>query len=626
MIVEIIPARRMPLALPFLDYLVSAEDEAKIQIGQLVKIPFRNSEEFGVIFNIKKNNDNNQLKLKSITEVVFTKPILAKAQLDFLKDISDFYHASLGFLLKNNLPPLQKRKLKKLITDDDNFTPKKLQREKPELIVYKTQEEKNEIILKNIDRASGQTLFLVPEVTSLEKIKTILPAESLDKAVFITSDLSPKEIFTTWIEIWSGIKKIIIGTRRALFLPWFNLTSIIIEDEGNPNYKSWDMAPRFHTRDAALFLSKSHGAKLTMLSHSPSVETYFFAQKKVYDAKNLEVKPFVKPIQLVDMRGERRIKNFSLLSQDLFEEFKNIKSGDIFFFLNRRGTVSYVACRDCGDVLKCPKCRLSLTYYHKTLHLVCNYCKHSEPIPLSCKKCHGTDVNMFGAGTQLAEDLIKKIMAEKKDYTIVRVDSDEKDLSKLDTPGNKIIIGTQLAWSRVDWAKIKLFAFLDADSSLFIPEYKIAENLWQQLRDMQFNLSAKAKIIVQTNHPEHLVFTDLFNPESFYSNQLDERRMLGYPPFKFLLKLVTGHHKEDMMQLETRKAMAKLANLTKNRTDITILEPIKTSPYYHDGQYWQVILAKIKYDNYKKNTNLILSQLSDNWKVDPNPNSILSFS
>ncbi len=626
MIAEIIPARRMPLALPILDYLIPPEIEQTIRIGQLVTIPFQQSQTFGVIFNIKKNPEKSTAKLRPIKSILFDRPILDQAQLIFLKEISDFYKVSLGFLLKNSLPPLQKRKLGQLTSNTKIPNSEKKSVSKPKLKNYASYEEKRKIIIETLSKTNGQTLLLVPEITALKKTKELLPPELLSKTAVISSELSPKELFASWTEIWSGEKNIIIGTRRALFLPWFNLQHIILDDEGNSNYKSWDMAPRFHTRDAALFLSKNHGATLTLLSHSPSVESFFFAQKRVYESELLEIKPFTKPVRLVDMRTERRGKNFSLLSHDVFEVFKKVDEGDIFFFINRRGTINYVMCRDCRYVCACPTCKRSLTYYQKTGELRCQYCNYSAPTALACPNCGGVDISMFGAGTQLAEDLIRKVAGEKKNYLVVRVDSDTADFSSLQKDDQKIIIGTQLAWQKVDWSRIKLLVFLDADISLFVPEYKITEQFWQQLRDAQFNLPSDCQIFIQTNHPEHAVFNNLFNPSGFYSDQLEERKLLGYPPFKFLLKLMAGYQTENLLKQETGKAMTALTNLTKHNPDITILGPLQSLPYYYKGRYWQIILIKLKYDSYKKNTNLILSQVSDNWKVDPNPNSILSFS
>ena len=626
MIIQIIPAKRMPLSLPFFDYSVPPKLKHKIKIGQLVKIPFRSNEEFGIIYDIKPSSNNKKLKIKPLKEIIFNKPILSKPQLDFLKEISELYHVSLGFLLKSNLLPLQKRKLSDLGQKSSkriNKPAKNSSFAKPQVYVYKNEIEKKEIILEKLKNGRGQFLILTPELSSATKLAELLPNDILKRAVTITSELTAKELFAKWAQIWSGEKDVVIGTRTALFLPWFNLKNIILTDESSASHKSWDMAPRLHARDGAVFLAKHHGAKLVLLDHTPAVETYYFAQKKVYAGENLDLKPFGKGLEIIDMRNERRAKNYSLISLGLLQEFQNIKDGDIFFFLNRRGTAGYVGCRDCGNVLKCPSCHRTLTYHQNSSLLVCHYCKHTEPMPTVCKNCNGVNVAMYGAGTQLAEELIKKIMRPDDRRAVIRIDSDENDLAKLNTSESKIIIGTQLAWPRINWQKIKLLAFLDADAPLFIPEYKIIENLWRQLRDAQFNLPPTAKFFIQTEHPEHLVFQSLFNPKNFYDQQLAERQALGYPPFKFLLKLFHGESSPDAAKKEAVKLASQLSALTKNNPDIIITGPLETSPARHAGQYWQVILAKIKYATYKQSIRFLLAQMPENWKADPNPNSIL---
>ncbi|TSC84858.1 MAG: Primosomal protein N [Parcubacteria group bacterium Gr01-1014_13] len=624
MIAQVIPARRMPLSLPFLDYSVPEEDKTKIKIGQLVKIPFRNKEEFGVILNIKSSGALN-IKTKPIKEIIFSEPILSKEQLNFLIDISEFYHVSLGFLLKGNLLPLQIRKLQKVFSSERLGAPHTNKPAKPQVFIHKNEEEKKDFILDKI-KTGGQSLILVPELTAIAKITNLLPSNILDRSVTITSELKTKELFAKWLQIWSGEKDIIIGTRTALFLPWFNLKNIILTDEGNPNYKSWDMAPRFHTRDAALFLSKHHRAELSILSHTLSVESYYFAKNKVYNTTDdLQIKSLNKTTEIVDMKSQWRGGNRSMMSTDVLEEFKKIKTGDVVFFLNRRGTASYVGCADCGNVLRCPHCKLSLTYHQDKKILVCHYCKFSEPMPLACKNCGSVNIGTRGAGTQMAEELIKKITEKITDTRpVIRLDSDENELGKLENKEDKVIVCTQLAWGHLPWDRIKLFVYLDADSPLFIPEYKIVENLWQQLRDVQYRLNPESSFLVQTEHPEHQVFKSLYSPDLFYSEQLAERRVLGYPPFKYMLKLLTSNPKSAILDKETAQVQAGLINLTKGVSGVRILGPLEMSPYYSGGQYRQVILAKIGYENYKQNTKLLVANVPENWKIDPNPNSLLS--
>jgi primosomal protein N' (replication factor Y) len=327
------------------------------------------------------------------------------------------------------------------------------------------------------------------------------------------------------------------------------------------------------------------------------------------------------------MRQERRGGNYGFMSEELTDALKQT-NGNAFIFLNRLGSSSYVGCRDCGNVLKCPNCDISLTFYQDSNSIVCHYCKYSRPMITSCRQCKGVNMVMYGVGTQLAENEIKKIFGKQKN--VIRVDSDVKNsfitsppLAETISTSSIIIIGTKLAWPLVDWSKLKLMVFLDADTSLFIPEYKVSEYLWYLLRDAQFRLNEQGRILVQTNHPEHIVFQSLANPNNFYQAELKERRLVEYPPFRFLLKLSYSHFKREIAEKEAHQIYNLLTAITKNNLNIKLAGPLETTPYFYGGRYSLVILAKIKYDNYKKNTKLLLSKLPDNWKVDPNPNNIL---
>jgi len=383
------------------------------------------------------------------------------------------------------------------------------------------------------------------------------------------------------------------------------------------------MAPRFHSRDAGLFLARAHRATLHLLAHTPSVETYYFTNKKVYDSPSAPNQPAAnKKYLIIDLREERRGRNFSPFSQLLLEKLK-IQTKDIFLFLNQRGSTTYVACRDCGEVERCPTCQYPLTYHHQGQTLRCHYCHYQRTLSASCPKCRGTNIVMRGAGTQKLEAEVKKIINSEK-IKVVRIDSDQPETADLDLPLPKIIIGTELAWSKINWKKLEWAAFIDADTSLFIPEYKISDELWQAIHDARYKLPPESKLIIQTAHPEHPVFQSLIKPEKFYEVELAQRQALGYPPFNFLLKIFCGFAAAATATNEAKKMRDLLVRLTKNNPDIKISPPLEMSPFYHKNRYWQTILIKINYRNYKQPTKLIVSLLPAPWKADPNPNTILS--
>jgi len=622
MLATVIPARRMPLTLPVLSYLVPEELEKTIKIGHLVEIPFRSKKEFGVVRKIETVSAAKE-RLKNIFSVIGDQPALAEAQIKFLEDLASLYHTSLGYVLKTNLPPLQKRKLSKLSFTTATANKKFDMDWKAALNIYNSEEDKKKYLLNAISK-SGQTLILVPELADVPKMTDCLSKYKSELTV-ITGEISNKDLFERWVQIRNGVKRIVVGTRRALFLPWSDLRLIIMDDEGNANYKSWDMSPRFHARDAAKLLSIHHGASLRLTSHTPSVETLYNVRENKFDADKKSGWPEkLLPLPTVaDMRDERRGGNYSFLSQELAETLKH-SSGDIFLFLNKRGSFSYVGCRDCGYVFKCPDCRLALNYHQDSGELKCHYCSHAEKLAPACPKCHGLTLAMYGVGTQLAENAVRKFIGSDSNRQVIRVDRDTDNLDKLKMEGPKIIIGTQLAWPHLDWEKIKLMAFLDADSSLYIPEFKVTESVWQMLRDAQFRLPKDAEFIVQTNHPDHLVFASLFNPRKFYEQELQERSLLKYPPFSFLTRLLFANPRADVAEMEARKLREDLARLTQQDSCITISHPLETVPAIFGRQYWRVILIKIASDNSNEILKRLLAHVPPNWKVDPNPNTILS--
>lgn len=614
----------MPRSLPFLDYTAPVELENQVKIGQLVIIPFRNREEYGVIMELASDQPIKK-GVKPISKIVFSHPALAPAQLDFLHDLSLFYGTSLGFLLKTNLPPLKKTKLAKIKLNKPQKKNDKREFAKPRAFYWTDREERAEFIAKEI-AGRGQVLFLAPELAHIKEVVGSLPPALAKETLEISGELGDKEMFEKWMSLRQGEKRIVVGTRRALFLPWQNLTQIFVIDEANPNHKNWDMAPRTHNKDAALFLAKQHNAQVFFLSHTPSVENYYFTKRKIFSAKNdFAPAPVASgdPV-IVDMRSQRRSGNYGFLSGYLLEKMNRVKSGDIFLFLNKRGSSSCVGCRDCGNIIKCQACGNSLVYHGDENNLQCHFCKTVQPFRPVCAVCRGVNMAMYGVGTQLAENTIKKDFGQDNKRLIIRLDSDSPVADALSDARDKIIIGTQLAWNKIDWSRVKLVAFLDADAPLFLPEYKATENIWYLLRDARFRLPTDARFIIQTSHPEHQVFSCLAEPEKFYEYQIKERRLLGYPPFNYLLKFYNAAVSSKEAEGEARQLFSVLASLTKDDKTVKLVGPLKMVPWQYGGKFSYVILAKIGFENYKKTTMKLAPVVPEGWKIDPNPESLLS--
>ncbi len=619
MIAHVITLRRTPLTLPFFDYLVPHELVDTIQVGQLVTIPFRSNTQYGVVKHIhKEHGESNKptTALKAISSIVAQTPIISPEHLLFLEEVAELYHVSLGFVVKSNIPELPK----KIVFEEHARAATHTLFDKPTLETYSGQSDKHTVIQKYLS-TNGQTLVLVPEIEDIELIRAQLPIEQQKTAIGFHSNLKTKEYREQWLSVWKGEKKIIIGTRQALFLSFYNLESIIVDNEGHPSHKSWDMAPRFHTRDAALSLAKYEGAKLVLTTHTPTVESYYFALKHIYTAGAtvLPHKPTI-PYHIVDTTSERSGKNFLLLSNEV-QRYITKTQGLIFLFLNKLGSSSYSACRDCGFVFKCSKCKRTYTYSEKKRLLSCSWCKMSEPAPLACPQCSGTGIYTIGHGT---EKLEKELAAIFPDRPVLRIDSTSALKELVDVPANALIVGTQQAWNKITWDTLSAMVFVDADAALYSPEYKTTEYQWQHMHDALSKLPHSAELFLQTKHPDHALYRGLTDPDSFYTNELSTRKLFGYPPFYFMVKMFASAPTETAIHSEANEVYRQLLKLTKTLENITITPNLAMVPPFQKGVYWHVIIAKIGYRNYKQLIREIVKIIPHNWKVDLNPNTLLS--
>jgi primosomal protein N' (replication factor Y) len=469
--------------------------------------------------------------------------------------------------------------------------------------------------------AQKQNLIIVPEISDIESTVNLFPLEKQEQIITFHSDVTEKKYFESWIDVWKGKNKIVIGTRQALFLPWCNLGAIFLLKEGDPIHKSWDMAPRFHARDACLMLSSHHKARLHLLDHTPGIETSFFSSKNVFEPKTAIISPLAKERTFIIHSSPGRT---SLLDETILEKIAT-QAQTTFVFTPQRGSAHYIFCRDCNFSFSCPNCSGNLTFYERAHEVRCHNCKFTSPSLCVCPQCRGTSIGTYGIGTESIEKELKKSLPEKK---IIRIDNEKSSLFKKSIErilGEQIIVGTQFAWNKIDWKKIGLMVYANIDSTLMIPEFKKNEHIWYSLRQAQYSLPENAELLIQTRKPEHPVFSALVNPELFYENEIKERKKFSYPPFAFLVKLYHGSTNQDSGQAEASRLHHQLKNLTKNSQNITIMSPLPMKPFFRNKKFWHVIVVKVGYAGYKRDSKYILSQLPANWKVDLNPNSLLSF-
>ncbi|MCX6782189.1 MAG: primosomal protein N' [Candidatus Magasanikbacteria bacterium] len=622
MIAEIVPITRLPLNLPFLDYTIPINFRGVIIPGQLVTIPFRKKTAFGIVLSLREESNIANAKLKEISSLVSTEPFISENLINFNREIADFYRASLGFVLKSALLPLQKRKILKAAEALVKMPAQKIQTpQKPTFIAYNSKEE----LAKNIEKictSSGQRLILVPETYQIAQILELAAGATKDEPIIISGDMGEKEYFEKWLRVRNEADTLVIGTRKALWLPWINLSEIAVEDEGNSAYKSWDMAPRYHAREAAIMLAKYTGSKIFLMSAAPSVESYYFTQNKIYDGFTA-LKKISSPSPIFcDVRSESKGGNKLPICEEIIARLKNLNSL-AFILVNRRGTAGTVLCRDCGLIFKCEQCGRPNAFYKKDNLISCHFCGIKRPLPLTCPSCNGANFHLCGIGTQGMAEAVKSIV--KKDTDVIVIDSENTaDLSKLSEIKNGVIIGTEYAWPYIDWVKTETIILADAESSLISAEFKATEDLWQTIRRIQLKARTEAAFYIQTSTIDHPVFSGIYEPAKFYETVLRERKLFGYPPYNYIIRLYLGSPFMQAGEKEAASTAATLISLTKKYPDVKILGPISAFPPFYRARYWQVIIVKLSYSNYKKRAKELLSSVSNEWKIDPNPNNLIS--
>lgn len=628
---RVIVVGRKPLSLPFFDYCLPPDFASRVQPGQLVRVPFRTSFQYGIVHSIHATpptRNGKSIALKEIVEIVHDQPALTLAQLSFIQEIAELYKVSPGFLIKSNLFEITKKNIgifKGLHGSPDQKT---ITPTTPRLFIHHTEVEKKDYILQNVAR-NKQNLILVPEVHDVQKTAELLfETGNITSVALLSSETLGSEENAIWFSVWSGATHCVVGTRAALFLPWHDLENIFLLDEGNSSYKSWDMAPRFETRDAVKMLAQAHGAIPHFIAHTPSAETYYFAKKKIYSfASNTET-PFTSAnAECIDMQDEKRGRNYSFFADSSITALQEaLKTGNALILANRKGSLSAVVCRDCGYAPTCPTCTRVLSYHETTGTLECHFCKTKKPLQLVCERCSSQELAPRGIGTQKVERELKKSLKDSPiSITYQRIDGDTQQSKKMEQAKGLVIIGTEKALAWIDWQTITLVLFVDPDTLLFIPEYRLAEELWQTIASTAYHLPPHARLLLQTNHKDNPVFKYLPKPEQWYGKELLQRKFFGYTPFRSLLKLSYGGKSAMESERAAGALFLRLSSLTKRFENTIVMNPLPTNPSFYKKRYWQVIVIKVDYRHAPALLKQILPLVPDDWKVDVNPLHILGF-
>lgn len=421
---------------------------------------------------------------------------------------------------------------------------------------------KTEIYLQTIDQVLKQgkeAIMLVPEISLTPQMTIRFKERFSDQVAVLHSGLSAGEKYDEWRKIQRGEVKVVVGARSAIFAPFQNLGLIILDEEHESSYKQ-DDSPRYHARDMAIWRSEYHNCPVILGSATPSLESYARAQKGVYELLVLEKRAKNQPlpdVHIVDMREELRTGNRSMFSLQLADAIRDRleKKQQTVLFLNKRGYSSFVLCRDCGTVMQCPNCDISLTYHRSSETMKCHYCGYDERVPKTCPECESEHIRFFGTGTQKVEEELAKVVPEAR---VLRMDVDttrnkgahEKILSAFGEGKADILLGTQMIAKGLDFPNITLVGVLSADTTLHLPDFRAAEKTYQLLTQVSGRAGRDilpGTVFVQSYTPEHYAITlakdQLYEP--FYEQEMAMRRASGYPPYYYVVNIQFTH--EDLM-------------------------------------------------------------------------------
>ena len=390
--------------------------------------------------------------------------------------------------------------------------------------------------------AGRRAIILVPEISLTAQTVRRFEARFPGRVAVMHSQLSLGQRYAVWDRVRRGEADVVIGPRSALFAPISRLGLIVLDEAHDTSYKQDEPIPLppYHARDAAIALGQLTGATVLLGSATPDLVTYYRARQGVYhllqlphrilpDALGTPLEPSagsepqahgLPPVRIVDLRQELRAGNRSIFSRPLQEALRRTLEANeqAILFLNRRGAATFVLCRDCGYVARCPNCETPLTLHRKMTgktasspgNLVCHHCNHQQQSPSHCPDCGGQRIRYFGLGTERVEDAVRELYPEAR---LLRWDRDtatgpdhERHLQAFVDHRVDVLIGTQMIAKGLDLPLVTLVGVISADTALYLPDYGAAERTFQLLTQVAGRAGRSLRggqVIVQTYNPDH---------------------------------------------------------------------------------------------------------------------------
>ncbi|MBI9051449.1 MAG: primosomal protein N' [Anaerolineaceae bacterium] len=512
---------------------------------------------------------------------------------------------------------------------------------------------KTEIYLRlteHVLQQNRQAIILVPEISLTPQTIQRFLNRFGDQVGVIHSRLSPGERYDTWRRIRNAEINVVVGPRSALFAPCPAPALIVIDECHDESFYQREPAPAYDTLTAAIQYGKICQSQVILGSATPTITTLYQAKKEnwplftldkrvtTHQVAGMDAAPELPPVEIVDMRQELKAGNRSIFSRSLQESLSKIlaKHEQAILFLNRRGAATYVFCRDCGFVLKCPRCNLSLTLHiqstagHKNAQLQCHSCHYTRQLPSKCPQCGGNHIRHYGTGTEKVQEMVQSMFPQA---TSLRWDAEtakgknahELLMNRFANHQADILIGTQMLAKGLDIPSVTLVGVILADVGLNFPDYRSSERTFQLLTQVAGRAGRSGlggKVIFQTFQPDEYAIkcAAKHDYQQFYNQEIQYRQQLGYPPFSRLVRL---EYRNRDPQLAAHTAEQMKNNLqgwidTAGYQETSITGP--TPCYFQriNGAYrWQILLMG------PDPIRILHEKPLQDWKIEIDPPSIL---
>ncbi len=471
---------------------------------------------------------------------------------------------------------------------------------------------KTEVYLKLAEKyiaAGKNVLMLVPEIALTPMMIRYFMARFDTKVALFHSELTPAEKYDEYRRIASGEVRVVVGARSAIFVPLTHIGLIVIDEEQSATYKQ-ETPPFYHALAIAEMRAKTYGSTIVLGSATPSLETRSRAQKGIYGHVKLTRRVNQQPLpltQIINMLDSKNVSKKSvyfshILIQAIEETLR--KKQQIILLVNRRGFASYVACRHCGFVARCPECGISLTYHRDVEKLRCHHCGFESNMIKSCPDCDSQYLRTSGFGTQRAVEQVHKLFPHAR---IVRLDSDvarskvnmTRVLGQFASQEADILIGTQMIAKGHDFPHVTLVGVINADAGLAMPSFRASESTFQLImqavgRSGRAQLSGRA--IIQTTMPQHYAIIDASRQDyqAFYQSEMQYRRLAKMPPYMYLIQISLSSHDEE--KLDDTVATLKDTLVEGLGEDVIVLGP--SIPYFQVIKNMHERHLMVKHTNY----------------------------